>query len=99
MIARFVAMQNWANDMHPRFEKIPHSGDRGHSNLRGVAECNLPWVFHCRFVGIFAAGHCCMVRAVASELGEIAGKTAEGGPETAGWSSLAFDLQKVSYTG
>ena len=99
MIARFVAMQNWANDMHQGFGKIPYSGHLGHSNLRGVAECNLPWAFHSHLVGIFAAGRCCMVRAVASELRENAGKTAEGKPETAEWSSLAFDLQKVSETG
>ena len=40
-----------------------------------------------------------MVRAVAFELEENAGKTAEGGAETAEWSSVAFDLQRVSDTG
>ena len=96
MIARFVAMRNWANDMHQRFGKIPRSGDWGHSNLRGVPECNLPWAFHSHLVGIFAAGRCCMGRAVASDLGKNAGKTAEGKHETAEWSSVAFDLRKVS---
>lgn len=37
-----------------------------------------------------------MVRAVASELEENAGKSAEGQPETAEWSSVVFDLQRVS---
>ena len=89
-------MQNWANDMHQRFGKIPHSGDWGHSNLRGVAECNLPLAFHSHLVGIFAAGRCCLVRAVASELGKNAGKTDEGKHETAEWGFVAFDFRKVS---
>ena len=92
-------MQRWANDVHQWYGKIPHSGDWGHSNLRRVAERNFPWAFHSHLVGIFAAGHCCRVHAVASELGEKAGKTAEGKHETAEWSSVAFDLQKVSETG
>ena len=39
-----------------------------------------------------------MGHAVASELKETAGKIPEGEPGTAEWSSVVFDLQRVSDT-
>lgn len=41
MVARLVAIQNQASDMHQRLEATFHPGDWEHSNLHGVAECTL----------------------------------------------------------
>ncbi len=94
VIARFLVIQNWANDMHQRLEAIFHPGDRGHSSLHGVVECFPPWAVHSHIVRAFAAGLRCMGHAVASGLEEIA----ERELETAEWSSVVFDLQRVSTT-
>ena len=94
VIARFVVIQNWANDMRQRLEAIFHPGDRGHNSLHGVLECVPPWAVHSHIVRAFAAVLRCMGRAVASGLEE----TAERELETAEWSSVVFDLQRVSNT-
>lgn len=100
MIAHFVAIRIQANDMRQRPEAILYPGDRGHSSLHGVAECVLPEVIHNEIVQAFAAGLNCAGHVAGLEQERVVektvGKIVEGGPQTAEWSPVVFDLQRVS---
>lgn len=88
MISHSVAIQN----------EVSYPGDPEHSNLRGAAECVLPWVAHSHIARAFEPGLRYVDRAVASELDETAGETAEEQSETGEWSSVVFGHQIVSNT-